>query len=288
MNEPQTAFRQLKNWLTTSNIKFREEGGALLIKNSEGTDVEIKITYGSPTSGDNTIEISGDRLVRKGVDVALNTYKGLLNQLGYHNFTSPVNRGASPLKETRRKSDFDLIVMRHQEFRRVSNPSDDKLKSCMPIIDIVCRKFYAANPWLFSELSMEISDLKTYASVWTCNYIGLYEDPESTSGELYSHLWQRLIDFRVNAMKTLEDSLFYPHQDLYIENVSHPATTSSVKTEANNPGRGGHAYSRKLRGYLQAMPKDQYVAALQDCANSVHPEVRTVARRKLKAAGVLE
>lgn len=107
-------------------------------------------------------------------------------------------RGPVPEEKLSYKENFELVAMRHREFRKVDNPTTEELLVYAPVIEKAISRFVFVNRSLMSRFGLEREDLRTYAQVWTCNYLGLYRLPGGVlenGGKLYAHLFQRLANF---------------------------------------------------------------------------------------------
>lgn len=107
-------------------------------------------------------------------------------------------RGPVPEEKLSYKENFELVAMRHREFRKVDNPTTEELRVYAPVIEKAISRFVFVNRNLMGRFGLEREDLRTYAQVWTCNYLGLYRLPGGVlenGGKLYAHLFQRLGNF---------------------------------------------------------------------------------------------
>jgi hypothetical protein len=112
----------------------------------------------------------------------------------------PVDRGPEPEAQRLHFSrDFELVAMRHREFRKVPNPTPEILMAFKPVIEKAISRFMYINRKICQRHGLQACDLRTYAQVWTCNYLGLYwvKDPVDRDNErkLYAHLCQRFANF---------------------------------------------------------------------------------------------
>jgi hypothetical protein len=114
--------------------------------------------------------------------------------------TNPTDRGPTPTTKARFKDEFEFVAFRHMEFRRTSNPTSLQLKAYEPIIVATSANFFRKSKNLCMDHMMDIDDLKTYATMWTVNYIGLYELPPDTGDQnfklLRTYLSQRFNELR--------------------------------------------------------------------------------------------
>jgi hypothetical protein len=111
-----------------------------------------------------------------------------------------INRGPEPIIKARSKDEIDLVVFRHMEFRRVPDPDPVRLQYYESTITSTAATFYRRNRNLCTDSMYEIDDLKTFAYVWTCNFIGLYELPSDAEDQnlklLRTYIGQRFNELR--------------------------------------------------------------------------------------------
>lgn len=108
-------------------------------------------------------------------------------------------RGTEPIK-VRARDEFELVAFRHSELRRVPNPDPARLEFYEATIASSCANFYRRCKNLCTDSMYEIDDLKSFAYIWTCNYIGLYQLPSDENDQnlklLRTYLSQRFNELR--------------------------------------------------------------------------------------------
>jgi hypothetical protein len=113
----------------------------------------------------------------------------------------PVYRGEEPTKKLHYNDNFELVAMRHREFRKVPNPTTADYVRYDRVIKKAVARFLYINTKVCRRHMLQFEDLLTYAQVWTANYLGLYRvtETDSTNSDnerkLYVHLCQRFLNF---------------------------------------------------------------------------------------------
>ncbi len=192
------ALNTLATWCQASGIKVLERNVTeLAVEDAAGTEQRVTMATDGET-GPYTVDIK--RLTHRKLSIGLAAFAELQVALGFE-AKSPINRGPILDRKLSNGEDSDLAAFRHTEFRRVPNPSDEKLGSYQWLINQASKEFFTSFQWLCQDHMLDIDDLKTHASIWTCNFIGLYERSELTQTEndklLHSYLNQRFNEFRI-------------------------------------------------------------------------------------------
>lgn len=119
----------------------------------------------------------------------------------------PSLRGPQPNMKLHYSDNFELVAMRHRDFRRSPNPTPEKLRSFKPVAEKVAQRFLSLNRDLCLLHGYDHGDLMTYALVWTTNFLGLYaRDGHSRHSDenaklLCVHLKQRFAELRTLMFK---------------------------------------------------------------------------------------
>lgn len=232
---------------------------------------------------------------------------------------SIVDRGKAPEGKLNYVEHFDLIVMRHCEFRRVPNPSPEVFKSYQRTLNTVTRHFYQTNWEFCMAVGLELDDLMTYAMVWTCNFHGQYELSEDRARNadnqklLYRHLQQRFTELRRTYRKraknvvvdydtaavSLYDRPFTPSVDFEAETAAACAESMATEKETElelaakrkkkaepeiDPKLRRRQAQRRLTEKMAELPHDALIERLRDAFTNfaLAPEVRDEALRQLK------
>jgi len=197
------ALNTLASWCQNSGIKVLERNAAdLVVGDAGGTERRVTLTFDGGETGAYTVDIK--RLNSRKLSVGLAAFSELQVALGFQP-SSPVSRGPVLDRKLSNGEDFELAAFRHTEFRRVPNPAPEKLASYQWLINQASKEFFSRQQWRCQNHMLDIDDLKSYAAVWTTNFIGLYERTNLTQTEndklLHTYLIQRFNEFRSILMK---------------------------------------------------------------------------------------
>ena len=293
---------QLKTWLTAVEIEFEDTTNGLLVTNKEGAKVSL---------------IYGPELTGRSLQKSLDAFAAIQASLGYEP-KLPVDRGPPPKRKAHYSRDFELVAMRHSEFRRAPNPPAWKLKAYRPVAEKAAKKFHRKNQMLCQDHLLEVGDLTTYAQLWTVNYIAMYEIDGVHSGEngrfLAQYLGQRFSEFQRhlkkksrNMLPMLDDAYIAAHgrpyeytnkNEWFAAENDGPASawvTAEDPDDEDGPEETAEDRERTRRGavtYLEAklasMPHDEMVALLVGAVESdrIHVDARKEASRRLRAHAV--
>jgi hypothetical protein len=219
-----------------------------------------------------------------------------------------VDRGPIPKHKA---EDFDDVAWRHSEFRRVPNPPAWKLKAYEDVIGKTSWKFYRWNTTTCQDHGLDVDDLKSYARVWTCNYIGMYQISDDVDNEnkrfLSNYLQQRFNELRKqliargrNVLPTLDEAFIalhgrpyeYTQKSDWITDDSDEGwdVAADEPEEEESHGRSEGLRGRRqrhaaeLRERLGAMDHDEMVQALSMTVESdrVHMDARRAASKYLQ------
>jgi hypothetical protein len=205
VKEPKNAkaLTQVGNWLKAAAIQARPSstpGCDLTVKTADGRDLEIKVALG-PSDERPAAEhlfVLASELAHRTKAVAVRAFHSITEAAG-HGRPLPINRGVDPAKKLSFEDNFELVAMRHKEFRKVPNPTAEELKAFDKVIGKAVSRFLYINTKICRRHGLEFDDLKTYAQIWTCNYLGLYKVANPTNNDnerkLYAHLCQRFGNF---------------------------------------------------------------------------------------------
>jgi hypothetical protein len=189
------AFCQFRSWLTTTKIPHTTSGYRFSIQAKNGETSEIGFDQGA-------LVIDRHAVNHKNLDIAVAEFHRITSELGWGTPQPLVRPKAGRLKPG---ASVELVAFRHHELRRVGNPDPQKLASYKKTIDTVTDHIGRYNRASLDLLLLEKEDIRTYAQMLTCNYIGLYEvqDPGPAENEkrLYAYLLQRLRGYLVMSMR---------------------------------------------------------------------------------------
>ena len=198
------ALNQLRSWLGAVKIPFEpmtgQNGVDLVVTSPEGVAIELQLhTTESPPAPKTAIVIEAGALTGRDIQAALDLFGDLTEMLGYER-RMPVNRGPLPEKKAHYSDSPELVALRHNEFRRVPNPSNETLRSHQKVVTRTAWQFFRGNATFCRDNMLEIGDLESYALVWTCNYIGIHampnEDTSRNDRKLTAYLHQRFAEMR--------------------------------------------------------------------------------------------
>lgn len=304
---------QLKTWLTAVDIAYQDTASGLVVNSKEGDPVPVDLgTDRRP----NSISVRGRDLTSRDLNKSLKAFQTLQEALGYEP-RLPVDRGPIPTQKMHYARDFELVAMRHSEFRRAPNPRDEDLAQYRVVIDKAVWKFYRKNQQMCSDHGYDVGDLRTYAYLWTVNYMGLYDRPNLEKEErerfLCHYLGQRFSEFhgqlqkkKRNTLPMLDDAFIAAHGRPYEystksnwfatseEDQDSPEEAWIAEEEQGNAPKGKsytkRAAARKEAGAilderLRELDHDQMVAVLSDAIENdrIHLDARREASRRLRA-----
>lgn len=191
------------SWLQSAGVEASKPAPAgcdFSMKTSQGGRIHVKVgkeTDARPAVGHMFLPQS--ELTHRRRAVAIAAFQRLTVAGGYGPL-SPPDRGVDPEKKLCFEDDFELVAMRHREFRKVPNPSEEELTHYDRVVSKAVARFMYINRKICARHGIESSDMKTYAQVWACNFLGLYKISNPQQGNdnermLYTHLCQRAANF---------------------------------------------------------------------------------------------
>lgn len=212
---------QLKTWLTAVGIPFEDNTAGLIVTNKEGKRIHLCVASGNADVTGCELVVNGPDLTNRNLKKSLETFAALQTSLGYEP-KLPVDRGQIPTHKAHYGKDFELVAMRHSEFRRAPNPPATKMAEYEDVISKAVWKFYRKNTQTCMDHVMGVDDLRTYAQIWSCNYIALYEVKDAPLIDrerfLAQYLGQRFYEFRHqldkkgrNTLPMLDDAFIATH-----------------------------------------------------------------------------
>jgi len=231
------AMNILATWCQSSGIKVLERNGtSLVVTDADGMERCVTLSIDGETG---TYSVDVKRLTHRKLSTALAAFADLQVALGFKP-SSPVNRGPVLDRKLSNGEDSDLAAFRHTEFRRVPNPSDEKLGSYQWLINQASKEFFSRDQWRCQNHMLDIDDLKSHAAVWTCNFIGLYERADLTQTEndklLHAYLIQRFNEFRTILINKGRNELVKT-DDAYIALYGHAPAGRMVPRGDSDAGR---------------------------------------------------
>lgn len=239
-NSNARAVSVANSWLTAVGIPHtisKVDGYDIHIVKSTGDVLEIAIN-----DGDNIPEIwtlyqfvvSAEALSSPNKVTALKAFHEITETAGYGK-PIPVDRGPDPEHKLNLDDEFELVAMRHREFRLAPNPSEATLKRYLPIVNNVVRHYFNSpkNRSLFLACGYTEDDLKTFALIWTTNYIHKYtianDDNYDNEKLLTTHLKQRFNEFLPLLWK--KASIWFPAADAVTSGLYPDVPSKRLYTE---------------------------------------------------------
>jgi hypothetical protein len=215
----QRAVAQLKLWLRTVGIPFRDESGTLVAKRANGTEVRVEVLLKADKSvpalstlSDGTPQVSATKMTGRSLKEALTGFSDLQKLLGYKP-KLPVDRGPAPDRKLSNGEDFELTSFLHTQFRRAPNPEPHRFKAFETIIKRSVWKFHRNNQSMCKYNMLELEDLTTFAQVWLTTFLGInnitpeQDEDDETQKMFYTHLGQRFHEFRENIARQARSTL---------------------------------------------------------------------------------
>jgi len=206
------ALCQTMAWLKAVGVphKLSEIPGTdLLLVKKDGGDFDFLVVKLAVESEETKpavecLTVMAKELASTKHQVALAAFHTITEAAGFGK-PIPVDRGAEPEKRLSYDDNFELVSMRHREFRRVPNPDAQDLVQYKKVMEQACYRFINLNQDLCRRNCLLVEDLMTYAQVWTCNYLGLYKVAVETVNDnvrkLRAHLKQRFAEFAYMVKK---------------------------------------------------------------------------------------
>lgn len=310
------AVKQLRKWFERLMVPVSSgypPKSDLIVADSIGRPHELQVsTTDSPMPPPDMLVVPADVLNNRNLAKGVEAFKAVVEKLGYR-YENPVDRGTKPQK--RAQDDFELTALRHTEFRRVPNPSTAALERYKKTIQSTCWAFLNKNTVLCHDHMLEIGDLVSYAQVWVCNYLGLYEIDDKAEDNvklLTNYLQQRFSQFR-SLLKRKSKNVLVTANDYAIATTGQPAAIVTENNGHLDDTRNRmsckvlsyfttHPYYNspepvsppsppkkkpKLQDLLGELGHDAMVFKLQEATTNIyiHPDARKVAKTKLAQHG---
>jgi hypothetical protein len=197
------ALTRMTAWLQAAAIPVKQSstsGCDLVLTDANGRDIEIKvgISYDDARPAVEHLFVLACEVTSRHSATALRAFQSITVATGY-GAAKPIDRGEEPAKKLNYEDNFELVAMRHKEFRRVPNPTAAELAKYDRVINKAVSRFMYINAKICKRHNQDFGDLKTYAQIWTCNYLGLYKVANPTNNDnekkLYAHLCQRFHNY---------------------------------------------------------------------------------------------
>lgn len=205
MNENARAVCVTNSWLTATKIphtKSTKKGYDIEVTSKDGEILYVAVQADDsiPTPVERCVIVAARQLASSKKLDALEAFYRITEVAGYGR-PLPSDRGPDPDRKLNINNEFELVAMRHCDFRHAPNPSKEKFKQYETIISNVVRYYgnRAGNRALLQRCGYSDGDLKTFALVWTTNYIHKFtiEDARDHDNQklLTAYLKQRFNEF---------------------------------------------------------------------------------------------
>ena len=237
------AFCQLFSWLRSVGIPAEPTSDTdipcMILSSKDGQTLKVYFNENKESSSFHLDHVEIAPSTFSSLSDIHKVFYGITELLGYGRPEITL-RGEAPSRSIRSNTDdFDLVIMRHCEFRRVPNPPQEVMDFYRNTQNIAVRNFYSGNQAFCKTIGLEVEDLMTYAQVWTCNFHGLFAIRESKADDnkrlLHNYIKQRFNELRAGWFKRLKNTnhdaesmdLFYT--DIESSNQSSPAELLTEK-----------------------------------------------------------
>lgn len=197
----------LGSWLRNCNVPYsiQYESDCDIIVQGLTCDIKICVFAGILPGNTHDITIMASDITGKDRTLAFRNFHYITEAAGYGS-PIPVDRGAGLNKKPIYHEDFELVAMRHTQFRTAPNPKPEHLKGYRPIVENTASSFLRNNQAICTINLLELDDLLTYAMTWTINYIGHWEIPypsysNENPAKLRAYLQQCFVEFRGLLLK---------------------------------------------------------------------------------------
>jgi hypothetical protein len=124
------ALTQVKSWLKAALINVGKpsiEGCDLSVQKADGgvMDIKVGITAADSRPAADHLFVLASELAHRAKPVAIRAFHAITEAAGYGK-PLPINRGVDPVKKLSFEDNFELVGMRHKEFRKVPEPQQPK------------------------------------------------------------------------------------------------------------------------------------------------------------------
>lgn len=288
------AVCQIASWLTACNIpnQLGENGIDVVVKTHDGKDVNVVVLLdeNDPAPSD-AVRILSSTITQRDRSKALDTFHQLTKMWGYGT-PKPVNRGPDPGKNLCYKNEFELVAMRHSQFRRVNNPTAEQFAYYRPTMEKAVHHFMRYNHKMCKWNMLEFNDLMTYALVYTSNYLGLFRILKPSEGDnerlLYTYLLQKFAEFAGVLLKKGRNC--YPdYETCYIAMPKYsmeplqkekPQKRETIKQRKLRKSEAVRILAEKLATFTHEQLLETLVGVIE--SKFQHPDARKEAARQLK------
>jgi hypothetical protein len=306
-----TAVNVLRTWLRTVGVPVRAsvvEGFDLTVVRADGSDLEVQVTKRLDPLVGQGLQVSASAITGKRFQAALAAFYSVTDAAGYDR-VQPVDRGAEPALNTKgnprklhyKDEDF-LVAIRHTEFRRSINPSDDRWTKYKAVMEKTSASFMRQNFELCARHGLTIDDVMQYARCYVVNFCTRYEIPEDQTTfcdnerKCYAYLRQQFCTAPTSSLRAIllkkQRSTMPDTETVGICLFGKPDADTEVSPDAEDETDydyiGRHceldktsttarrkSAASKLASLLDALPHDQLVELLRGAADNASFDVTT-------------
>lgn len=299
------AISVLSSWFAAVGIYSKVSGENIVAEHSNGTMVHILPDTNPEVAGDPPFAtIDQNAILSPDERTSTRAFMALTEALGY-GALMPVYRGDGPDHPVNYRNDYELVAMRHSDFRRSPNVADAKLHEYDSVMGAQVKRFFRHNHDLCLRNGYEHEDLLSYAMIWTLSWLHrLYrvDLSEKENRSLLSYeLRQRFTNFYDLLRKkdwscTPEAAVLNVAQetdDRYIGAIKDGDPVSLLTmydTHDREKRKRGSKKERKriakvLVERLEGLPHDDYMSKLCRVAGSAlaAPAAKMHARKRIRA-----
>lgn len=301
-----TAVNLLRSWLAAVGITARASkvaGFDLCVTTVTGTDLEVQVTKRPdetlPGAG---IQVVAGALTGRSPRAALEAFWRVTDAAGYER-RQPVDRGAEALlnangntRKLHYKDEDFLVTIRHTQFRRSPNPSDDRWTKYKDAIEKTSAAFLRSNFELCARNGLAVDDIMTFARCFVVNFCAQFEIPEEQTTfcdnerKCYQYLKQNLFldeksSLRAMLLKKERSTLpdvetvaigLYGRVDADTEvspeaeeeEVDYDYVRKHCELDTSSPAARKASAASKLAELLSSLPHAQMVEVLTNTAKN--------------------
>ncbi len=298
-----TAVNLLRSWLGAVAIPVRPSkvsGFDLTVTAINGSELEVQVSKdGAPVDGG--VQVLAGDVTGRSPTAALAAFHKVTDAAGYERRT-PVNRGTAgemnekgnPRKLHYKDEDF-LVTIRHTQFRRSPNPSDDRWKKYQDAIKGTSASFLRSNFELCARNGLTLDDIMTYARCFVVNFCARYEIPEEQTTfhdnerKCYEYLKQELYLAPSSSLRAIltkkERSMLPDVETVSISLYGKPDADTEISPDAedevdtdyiakhceldtSSPTARKASAAAKLAELLGSLPHGQMVEVLTNTAKN--------------------
>jgi hypothetical protein len=300
-----TSVNILRSWIAAVGIPVRPSsvpGFDLSVTQKDGGTIEVQVCMRSDeTMPGEGIQVLAKDITSKRLSTALDAFWRITDAAGYDR-RDPLNRGAEPPanekgnpRKLHYKDEDFLVAIRHTEFRRSPNPTNDKWVKYRSNMEKVACGFHRMYYEVCRRHGLGIDDLMQYARCFVVNFCARYECTNEVwfdnERKCYRYLQQRFKELLTILLKkersTIPDgetvslalygipnaSLDSVHFENEPEEIDYDYIDKHCELDTSSPAKRRASAAEKLRNLLNQLPNDQRIEVLKNAANSKNLDV---------------